>query len=67
MYSGGERMSKGKKSKKRVIKNRSVPALGMILRTGGHAGAHKNKAIRGSGKGSGKSARAPKHKGRKDW
>jgi len=60
-------MSKGKKGKKRVIKNRSVPALGMILRTGGHAGAHENKAIRGSGKGAGKPACAPKHKGRKDW
>ena len=28
------------------------------------AGKHKNKARRGSGKGSGKSARHPKHKGR---
>jgi hypothetical protein len=59
-------MSK-RKSKKRVIKHRSAPALGMILRTGSHAGAHKNKAIRGSGKGSGKAARTPKHKGRRDW
>ena len=37
--------------------------MAMILRTGGHAGKHTNKALRGSGKGKGKSARHPKHKG----
>tara|TARA_B100000131_G_scaffold163610_1_gene158219 strand:+ start:2307 stop:2492 length:186 start_codon:yes stop_codon:yes gene_type:complete len=59
-------MSK-RKAKKQAPKNRSMPALGMILRTGNHAGKHKNKPMRGSGKGSGKVARAPKHKGRRDW
>ena len=56
-----------KKKKMKVPKERSVPALGMILRTGGHAGPHSNKAARGSGKGAGKAARTPKHKGRRDW
>ena len=31
------------------------------------AGKHQNKARRGSGKGSGKAARHPKHKSQKDW
>ncbi len=34
-------MSKKKKTKK--IKTRSMPALGMILRTGNHSGSHHNR------------------------
>ena len=56
-----------KKAKKAAPKNLNYAALGMILRTGGHAGKHANKSLRGSGKGSGKTARHPKHKGQKGF
>lgn len=55
------------KNKKAMPKERNIIAMAMILRTGGHAGKHTNKSLRGSGKGKGKAARYPKHKGRKDF
>ena len=55
------------KPKKNAPKQRCMVAYMMVLRTGGHAGKHKNKAKRGDGKGKGKTARHPKHKGRQDW
>ena len=57
-------MSKAKKMEK--PKERNIIAMAMILRSGGHAGKHINKSLRGAGKGKGKAARYPKHKGRKD-
>ena len=51
------------KNKKTMPKERNIVAMAMILRTGGHAGKHTNKSLRGSGKGKGKTARHPKHKG----
>ncbi len=51
------------KNKKTLPKERNIVAMAMILRTGGHAGKHTNKSLRGSGKGKGKAARHPKHKG----
>ena len=32
-----------KKNKTKKIKNRSMPALGMILKTGNHSGPHHNR------------------------
>ena len=47
------------------IKTRNQIALAAWNHKG--AGKHANKARRGSGKGSGKAARHPKHKGKRDW
>jgi hypothetical protein len=47
------------------VKTRNQIALAAWNHTG--AGKHKNKARRGSGKGSGKPARHAKHKGRRQW
>jgi hypothetical protein len=46
-------------------KTRNWTAVAAFQRSG--AGKHKNKARRGSGKGSGKAARHAKHKGRQQW
>ena len=51
-----------KKRNKRKVKNRNVICEMMILRTGSHAGTHKNKTLRGSGKVGGKAGRHAKHK-----
>jgi len=59
-------MAKARKNKD-MPKERNIVAMAMILRTGGHAGKHGNKSLRGSGKGKGKAARHPKHKGRRDF
>lgn len=39
-------------------------AVALQKRTGSFAGRHSNKGLRGTGRGSGKSIRHPKHKGR---
>jgi hypothetical protein len=46
-------------------KTRNWIAIAAFQRGG--AGKHANKARRGSGKGSGKSARHVKHKGQREW
>jgi len=46
-------------------KTRNLVALAAWNHRG--AGKHRNKARRGSGIGSGKAARHPKHKNQKDW
>ena len=48
-------------------KGRDVFMQALIARKGAGAGVHRNKATRGDGRGKGKSARYPKHKGRRDW
>jgi len=48
-------------------KGRDVFMQALIARKGAGAGSHQNKATRGDGRGKGKSARHPKHKGRRDW
>lgn len=47
------------KNKKVVSKRRSLPALGLAVRTGSFSGAHKNKGLRSVGP-----QRKRKHKGR---
>jgi hypothetical protein len=51
-------MAKPKK-KYTVSKTRSLPAFGLAVRTGSHAGVHKNKGLRSVGP-----QRKRKHKGR---
>ena len=46
-----------KKTKTKEIKNRSMPALGLLLKTGGHSGPHKNAPLRDK-----KTPRKAKHK-----
>ena len=74
-------MGKGKSSRpvqvKKVVdplsftveapKGRDIFMQALIARKGAGAGVHRNKATRGDGRGKGKSARHPKHKGRRDW
>ena len=48
-------------------KHRDISMQALIARKGAGAGSHRNKATRGDGRGKGKSARHPKHKGRRDW
>jgi len=54
-----------KKPKTKKITSRNWIAVAAFQRSGG--GKHANKALRGSGKGSGKAGRSPKHKGQTGW
>ena len=56
-----------KAKNKTTPKQRNIIAMAMVLRTGGHAGKHANKSLRGSGKGKGKAGRHPKHKGARQF
>jgi hypothetical protein len=56
--------SRSRKSHKTRVVTRNMVTMQMILRTGGHAGRHSNKAIRGTGSVKGKLGRHPKHKGK---
>ena len=48
-------------------KSRDISMQALIARKGAGAGSHQNKATRGDGRGKGKSARHPKHKGDRGW
>ena len=54
-----------KKARPKKITTRNWIAVAAFQRSGG--GKHANKALRGSGKGSGKAGRSPKHKGSVRW
>ena len=54
-----------KKSKTKKITSRNWAAVAAHFRSG--AGKHANKPQRGTGKGSGKAGRSPKHKGTAEW
>lgn len=54
-----------KKTKAKKITSRNWIAVAAFQRSGG--GKHANKSLRGSGKGSGKAGRNPKHKGSAEW
>ena len=56
---------KMKKTKAKKITSRNWIAVAAFQRSGG--GKHANKSLRGSGKGSGKAGRNPKHKGSAEW
>ena len=48
--------------KKAKYKKKNTISAAHAMRGGAGGGSHKNKAVRGSGKGSGKWGRHPKHK-----
>ena len=54
-----------KKIKPKKITSRNWIAVAAFQRSGG--GKHANKSLRGSGKGSGKAGRNPKHRGSVEW
>ncbi len=54
-----------KKRQQKKPTSRNWIAVAAFQRSGG--GKHANKALRGSGKGSGKAGRSPKHKGAVEW
>jgi len=56
---------KMKKPKTKKITSRNWVAVAAHFHTG--AGKHANKPQRGTGKGSGKAGRSPKHKGTAEW